>query len=151
MPPIKKKGAREKLFVPEGMTDAEIIRLRQRQYIDQTRFDTRPRKAVPIKTRMNQILKAFRQREQTRKNLRLVIEEGPRAVRTAKGAVKGFAVSVRLFEGKVEVPVDRHRVFINPPLNIFEDGKLVYSPRAALWEILWESVLTNPAPEGWTP
>ncbi len=142
---------REKLILPDGMTDADYIRFRQRQFAERP-IDTRPVTTVSAEKRTRQIINGFdRIREQIREDRKLIIEGHPRPVRNGKGVIVGLAVSVRLYEKGIEVPIDPHRVFINPPLRTKEGDKLIQSPNAVLWSILWESVETNPASEGWIP
>ncbi len=144
-------ASRGKTFIPEGMTDVEYILFQQRQAAEQNTIDTRPRIATPKKDRVRQIVRGVKSKAQIRNGRRLVIERGPSAVRNDAGEVVGVSVYVRLFEGRVEVPIDRHRIFINPPIQLIKNGKRVRKPIETFWSILWESVETNPASEGWRP
>lgn len=57
----------------------------------------------------------------------------------------GVDAWVRLFRHGKEVPVDPHRIFINPPLI----HSRIFSPNAAFEVILWDSVLSIPNAKGW--
>lgn len=80
---------------------------------------------------------------------------------TADG--EGVEVWVRLHEDGVEVRIDPHRVFINPPLQIvksqaegmnvdtgeFFSRQVQMDPEAAFWSILWDSVDSTPNSRNW--
>ena len=61
--------------------------------------------------------------------LRLIFDRLPTLVRNKAGEVVGVEVMVRLFRGVDEIPIDPHRVIINPPtvprVNLtYEEGVL---------------------------
>lgn len=101
--------------------------------------------------------------EQERDGRRLVLSAPPGLVYDANGEPSGVDAWVRLFEGGRELPVDPHRIFINPPTGVVVDdrdgfdiatGKFVkpqsrQDPKAAFWNILWDSVTGTPNPRGW--
>lgn len=62
-----------------------------------------------------------------------------------QGRAVGVDAWVRLFRHGREVPVDPHRIFINPPLK-HRGG---FDPRGAFEHILWDSVMDTPNPKGW--
>lgn len=78
---------------------------------------------------------------------RLVIDREPLPVMNDAGAVIGVDVSVRLFRRRYEMPIDGHRVIINPPQAV-EHGKEP-SPNKALVTALWDSVLNTPNAHMW--
>ena len=124
--------------------------------------------------RAEDVLRAMRQRRSgfasVRGSRRLVFD-GPRVpVLDKTGTLVGVSVTVRLFEGATEIPIDPHRVIINPPtvpranLTYVDDpsGEVdkhgvrvqrrvvgLPSPEAALIEAVWDSVEATPSPSGW--
>lgn len=97
--------------------------------------------------RATAVLQGLREREQTRGTQRLVIEEGPDPVTNPKGEQVGVEMMVRLYDGKDEVQIDPHRVFVNPPTRMDKDSET--DPNGALWHILWDSVITSPNRRQW--
>ena len=77
--------------------------------------------------------------------LTLVIDEVGLFINHRTQEPTGVDAWVRLFKDGSELPVDPHRIFINPPL--IHDR--IYDPRAAFEVILWQSVLNVPNPKGW--
>lgn len=65
----------------------------------------------------------------------------------APGAVH---VMVRLYDHDgTEIPIDSHRVVVNPPVTVVRDGVLIDDPVQAFWAALWRSVRASPNPAGW--
>jgi hypothetical protein len=84
---------------------------------------------------------AFRPRSvSTRGKRSLTIESGPDPVTNEAGEVIGIEVMLTLRDGVGIVPIDPHRVVINPPTK-HEDRE---DPEGALWAVLWESVEETP-------
>lgn len=77
--------------------------------------------------------------------LTLVIDEVGLFINHRTQKPTGVDAWVRLFKDGSELPVDPHRIFINPPL--IHDR--IYDPRTAFEVILWQSVLNVPNPKGW--
>lgn len=77
--------------------------------------------------------------------LTLVIDEVGLFINHRTQEPTGVDAWVRLFKDGSELPVDPHRIFINPPL--IHDR--IYDPRTAFEVILWQSVLNVPNPKGW--
>lgn len=77
--------------------------------------------------------------------LTLVIDEVGLFINHRTQEPTGVDAWVRLFMNGSELPVDPHRIFINPPL--IHDR--IYDPRTAFEVILWQSVLNVPNPKGW--
>lgn len=101
---------------------------------------------------------------------RLVFDGPPVPVLDKAGVMVGVSVMVRLFEGATEIPIDGHRVIINPPtvpranLTYVDDpsGEVdkhglpvqrrvvgAPDPEAALIEAVWDSVEATPNAKGW--
>ena len=77
--------------------------------------------------------------------LTLVIDEVGLFINHRTQEPTGVDAWVRLFKDGSEMPVDPHRIFINPPLI----HNRIYDPRTAFEVILWQSVLNVPNPRGW--
>jgi len=77
--------------------------------------------------------------------LTLVIDEVGLFINHRTQEPTGVDAWVRLFKDGSELPVDPHRIFINPPL--IHDR--IYDPCTAFEVILWQSVLNVPNPKGW--
>lgn len=107
---------------------------------------------VTPNTKADAVCKAVKGGDKVRGKQRLSILQGPSPVEG------GFEVWAQLYEGDVEVPMDQHRVFINPPTKVvikdkvildaetgeFEERVVREDPAEAFWTILWDSVLTTP-------
>lgn len=78
-------------------------------------------------------------------DLTLVIDEVGLFINHRTQEPTGVDAWVRLFHHGSELPVDPHRIFINPPLI----HNRIYDPRAAFEHILWQSVIGTPNPKGW--
>lgn len=101
--------------------------------------------------------------EDVRGGRRIVLDSPVGLIRNKRGDVIGVDAWVRLFEGKDEVPIDPHRIVINPPTHVVVDGRegidveqgefverrTVEAPQEAFWEALWDSVTSTPNPRGW--
>lgn len=64
-----------------------------------------------------------------RDGLTLVLDAAPAFIRNKRGEVVGIDAMVRLFDGVREIPIDPHRILVNPPLvpraNLtYEEGAL---------------------------
>ena len=100
----------------------------------------------------------------------LVFDELPTPVLDKDGLVIGVSVMVRLFEDATEIPIDPHRVIVNPPTvpranqtyvddpsgEVDKHGLPVQkrvvglpNPEAALIEALWDSIDLTPNAKGW--
>jgi hypothetical protein len=107
-------------------------------------------------SKANAVCKAIKGGDKTRGNQRLTILRGPSPVEG------GFEVWAQLYEDDVEVPMDQHRVFINPPTQVMVDDRVGIDvetgefitpvvrndPAGAFWTVLWDSILANPNPRG---
>lgn len=96
--------------------------------------------------------------KQERDGYVLALESRPESVTNEKGEAIGVRVQVRLFGPKGnEIKIDPDRVIVNPPQQIVisdaeydKDGNetkarvLELNPEAAIWECIWQSVLTRP-------
>lgn len=96
----------------------------------------------------------------------LVFDREPALVLDKAGEPIGVDAWLRLYDAKgVEVPIDPHRVILNPPLHprsdvtetVARDGTRTrkiapvseQGKREAFYESLWDSVLGQPHAEGW--
>ncbi|MGD9889877.1 MAG: hypothetical protein AB7U18_01110 [Dehalococcoidia bacterium] len=77
--------------------------------------------------------------------LTIVIDEVGLFINHRTQEPTGVDAWIRLFKDGSELPVDPHRIFINPPL--IHDR--IYDPRTAFETILWQSVIGTPNPRGW--
>lgn len=114
-----------------------------------------PRRITP-NSKADAVCKAVKGGHKTEGTLRLAVLEGPTPVEG------GFEVWVQLYEDDVEVRMDQHRVFINPPTQVVEDDRVGIdvetgqfiervvrdAPAEAFWAVVWDSVMTNPNPRG---
>lgn len=103
---------------------------------------------LAVRSRPHEMHSAIREMGGTvllRGNLTLVIDEVGLFINHRSIEATGVDAWVRLFKNGAEVPVDPHRIFINPPLI----HNRIYDPRAAFEAILWDSVLGTPNPKGW--
>jgi hypothetical protein len=113
-------------------------------------------KRVTPNTKANAVCAAVKGGDQMRGTQRLVIIDGPSPVEG------GFEVWAQLYEDGVEVRMDQHRVFINPPTQVMVDDRVGIDvetgefitpvvrddPAGAFWTVLWDSILANPNPRG---
>lgn len=115
------------------------------------------------------VLLAMKQRKEgftaVRGTQRLIFDKPPTPVKNKAGEVVGVEVWVRLFQGATEIPIDPHRVIVNPPTvprsnltyiddpsgEVDKNGLRVQkrvvglpNPEAALIEAIWDSVETTP-------
>lgn len=92
----------------------------------------------------------------------LFLDAAPALITNADGAIVGIDAMVRLFQNGNELPVDPHRICINPPLQVVtaparynqsgemtRDRAVRLDPEAAYWEWLWANVLEVSNPKGW--
>ena len=100
---------------------------------------------------------------QRRRELTLHLDAEPALIVNKMGAVVGIDAMVRLFSAQGdELPVDPHRVCINPPTqivvkdtehdaagNVVNERILRPAPEEAYWEWLWQSVTEVPNERGW--
>jgi hypothetical protein len=111
---------------------------------------------VTPNSKANSVCKAIKEKSKTKNGKRLEILEGPLPVEG------GYEVWVQLYDNDVEVRIDQHRVFINPPTQVtvddrvgidvetgqFIDRVVRSDPAEAFWAVVWESVLTTPNARG---
>ncbi|ADG88895.1 hypothetical protein [Thermobispora bispora] len=103
-----------------------------------------------------------RKLESVRNGRRLVFTSQPEFIRNATGDVVGVDAWVRLYDGDgKELPIDPHRIIVNPPViprsgikeTVDAKGKatrvLTPSPYEAFIEAVWDSVESQPNPSGW--
>lgn len=80
----------------------------------------------------------------------LTIDQPPEPVLNTAGDLVGVDAVVRLFRGSYEVPIDGHRIFINPPGSLPDGrGGLLHDPTEALIHAVIESIALAPNSEMW--
>lgn len=104
----------------------------------------------------------------TREGKTLVFERKPEFILNKRGEIVGVDAMVRMFDADgTEIPIDPHRVIVNPPtvprsgIQETDTGqkddlgraivtrKLTPDPALAWEEAVWDSVLAAPNPGGW--
>jgi hypothetical protein len=81
--------------------------------------------------------------------LTLLIDQRPAEIFNAAGDLVGVDAVVRLMRRGREVPIDGHRIIINPPHFIPDGDGFKEDSRAAFIQAVWESVATAPHPRRW--
>lgn len=114
---------------------------------------------LPIEHRVELIHAAHkRRRVHVQGKRRLVFDEPVQPyLHPTTGEPVGVHAMIRLFDGDEEIPIDPHRIFINPPVHVEdpatelgdESAPVRVDPKRAFLNAIWESVDDIPHPEGW--
>jgi hypothetical protein len=79
----------------------------------------------------------------------LIVDERPHEVFNGAGDLVGLGFKVRLFRRGREVPIDGHRLIVNPPVNVPEGDSYREDPGRAALDAVWDSIKTAPNSRLW--